>query len=158
MEVYMNTNTITRRNEWLNKLSKISGDHLYMETVNFQGNSSIDFYKFNGDRLVGPFNCTEYYTIGNEQYDKIINLINHGTDEEIRDNDEELVKLVKGGLRPGMPYIVLDGEGYVLIEKVFNEPESDSEVRAWGELSDDELKDWSDIVDNFRSREVSGDL
>jgi hypothetical protein len=145
------TSTITRRNEWLNKLSKINGTHLYGEIHKdpYGGLSSTDFYKFNGDRVKGPFNCGSYYTMNNEQYDKIIKLINHGTREEIRGYDEELVKLVKAGLEPGNPYIVLDGEGYVMVEKVFNEPEADSKSRAWGELSDEELMHWCEVLDNL---------
>jgi hypothetical protein len=143
----MDTSTITRRNELLNKLNQVNGAHLHWETHKGNGTSSIDFYKYNGDRIMGPFNCIGYYIMGDEQYDKIIKLINHGTRAEIRSYNEELVELVKSGLKPGSPYIVLDGEGYVPVEKVFEEPEADSPIRAWGDLSDEELEHWCRILD-----------
>lgn len=146
----MNSN----RNEMLHRLSLIDGTHLYRETREGAGNSSVNFYKFGSDRLIGPFNCSSYHTIGEEQYDKIINLVNHGTDSEIEEYGEELVELVKSGCKPGMPYIVLDGEGYVLVDNVFNEPEADVKVSGWDDLSDAELGHWCDIIDNLEEEKI----
>lgn len=141
------------RNEMLNQLGQIKGDHLYRETFEGGDGVSVNFYKFGRDRLVGPFSCSDYRTIKEEEYDKVINLINHGTEEEIRAGNEELVELIQSGGRPGMPYIVLDGEGYVLIENVFNEPEADVEVKGWESLSDNDLERWYDILEDLKQEE-----
>jgi hypothetical protein len=137
------------RNEMLRSLSRIEGTHLHKENKRMDGNETINFYKYGSDRIIGPLSCTNYSIIGEEQYDKIINLINHGTEAEIKKYDEELVQLVKGGCKPGMPYIVLDGEGYIMVEKVFNKPESGVKVKGWTELKDEELSHWCDVVDNL---------
>lgn len=136
------------RNEMLKELSQIEGVHLYRESLHGERDAEVNFYKLGSDRLVGPFSCSDFQTIGEEQYDKIINIINHGSDEELEKYDE-LVKLVKSGGRPGMPYIVLDGEGCVLVENVFNEPEADVKVRGWDDLRDNELNHWCDVVENL---------
>jgi hypothetical protein len=137
------------RNEMLSNLGSIDGTHLFKETSQADGEKTINFYKYGSDRLIGPFSCTNYSIIGEEQYDKIINLINHGTVEEIEKYDEELVQLVRNGCKPGMPFIVLEGEGYVMVEKAFNKPESGVKVRGWTELKDEELSHWCDVVDNL---------
>lgn len=141
------------RHDMLNRLVKIEGTHLYRETVNGDKDTTVNFYKFGGDRLIGPFSCTNFRTLSGEEYDKIIYLMNHGTDKEIKEFDEGLIELVEKGCQPGEPYIVIDGEGYVLVDNVFDEPEADVKAKGWDDLKDEELQHWCDILDNFEVRE-----
>lgn len=137
------------RNEMLSKRLGIEGTHLFREIINSGGRTYVNFYKFGSDRIIGPFSCSDYYYMGGEEYDKIVYLINHGTEKEIEEYDRGLVELVRAGCGPGTPFIVLDGEGYVMVENVFNRPEANVEVRGWQELEDDELIHWCDIVNEL---------
>lgn len=135
------------RADLLNRLKNIEGEILFKNSVQEDGKLITKFHKLTNEKLIGPFCNPTYNVLDEEQYNKALELINNKTLEEFGEFDESIIELVKSGCKPGMPYVAVNGNERMLVDRILNEDSRNIEVWKWEELGNNELEYWSDKLD-----------